>query len=265
MENIRPKRPAALRAWAMGALLPLAVWTVAQGQERALNASLKEQVGIGQAASKSQTRVAQLADQTTELLGEYRVTSQQLDRVKIYNGHLQTLVNDQEAEKVDIDRQLTDFVVVEQEIIPLMMEMINDLDLFINADLPFHLEERETRVRTLRDNMDKANITISEKYRQIMNAYQVEVDFGRTIDTYVGDLHIGDATRQVDFLRVGRILLAYQTLNRSETGFYNKKTGDWEPLDNEYRRPITEGIRIARKQAPPNLLKLPIHAPEQSE
>lgn len=262
MVNIIPRRPA-LAARAMGAVFSLVAWTIATGQENVLNASLKEQVGIGQAAAQSQTRVAQLADQTTELLGEYRMTTQLLDRVKIYNGHLETLVADQEAEKADVNRQLQDFVVVEQEILPLMMQMIDDLDAFVKADLPFHLDERRTRVRALQDNMDKANISIAEKYRQIMNAYQIEVDFGRTIDTYVGELQIGDAVREVDFLRVGRILLAYQTLDRSETGFYNKNSGFWEPLDAEYRRPVTEGIRVARKQAPPNLLKLPIHAPER--
>ena len=262
MVNIIPRRPAFV-AWAIAAFLSLASWTIATGQESVLNASMTEQVNIGRAALESQTRVAQLADQTTELLGEYRMTTQLLDRVKIYNGHLETLVQDQEEEKAEINRQLEDFVIVEQEILPLMIQMIDDLDAFVKADLPFHLGERGTRVRTLRDNMDKANISISEKYRQIMNAYQIEVDFGRTIDTYVGELQIGDAVREVDFLRVGRILLAYQTLDRSETGFYNKGSGYWEPLDNEFRRPITEGIRIARKQAPPNLLKLPIHAPER--
>lgn len=264
MHDSRPKRPPASFAWVIGALFPLYALPI-HGQERLVNQALQEQAQIGQAAAKSQQRVAQLADQTAELLGEYRVATQQLDRVKIYNGHLQKLVDDQEREKADINRQLEDFVIVEQEIIPLMVNMIADLEEFIGADLPFHLEERRDRVAALKDNMDRANITISEKYRQIMNAYQIEVDFGRTIDTYVGDLSINNVTREVDFFRVGRILLAYQTLDRSETGFFNKNTGDWETLPDSYRRPITEGIRIARKQAPPDLLRLPIPAPEQAQ
>ena len=99
-------------------------------------------------------------------------------------------------------------------------------------------------------------------WTQVMIGFDVEVDFGRTIDTYVGDLDLRGVKRAVDFFRVGRILLAFQTLDRSETGFFNKNTRTWELLPASYRRAISEGITIARKQAPPNLLRLPIQAPE---
>jgi hypothetical protein len=209
-----------------------------------------------QESARSQTRIAQLADQTTELLGEYRVTCQRLDRIKIYNQNLQRLVADQDAEKQDIQRQLTSFTEVQQDIVPLMYEMIDDLNSFIELDMPFQLKERRDRVSLLRDLMDESEVTVSEKYRQIMNAYQIEADFGRTTEAYDGLL--GD--RKVDFLRVGRVLLAYQTPDRAETGFWNKNTREWQEA-NEFRNDVTEGLRIARKQAAPNLLRLPVPGP----
>jgi hypothetical protein len=239
------------------AVLPLGH---AVAQERTLNTALSEQKSSVQDAARSQARIAQLADQTTELLGEYRVTIQRLDRVRIYNENLQSLVNDQQAEKENIERQLTSFQEVQQEIIPLMYDMIDDLASFVELDMPFQLTERRNRVQMLRDIMEQSDVTVSEKYRQIMNAYQIEADFGRTTEAYDGQL--GD--RKVDFLRVGRILLAYQTPDRAETGFWNKNTREWEVAD-DFRNDVVEGLRIARQQAAPNLLRLPVPAPETEQ
>lgn len=113
--------------------------------------------------------------------------------------------------------------------------------------------------------MDDANVTISEKYRRIMEAYQIESDFSRNIEATTANLDIKGDVREVNFFRLGRVVLAYQTLDRSDTGFYNKSTRNWEPLPDSYRKAITEGLRIARKQAAPNLLTVPVNAPENAQ
>lgn len=250
-------RPRALVVLALMAALPFGL---AVAQERTLNTALSEQRTSVQDARRSQARIAQLADQTSDLLGEYRVVIQRLDRVRIYNENLAALVRDQDREKADIERQLASFQEVQQDIVPLMFEMIDDLTRFIELDMPFQLDERRGRVELLREIMEQSDVTVSERYRQIMNAYQIEADFGRTTEAYEGQL--GD--RQVDFLRVGRILLAYQTPDRAETGFWNKNTRQWE-VANQFRNDVVEGLRIARQQAAPNLLRLPVPAPETEQ
>lgn len=257
MHQNRRWRTRACAALALMAVLPLGQ---ALAQERTLNTALSEQKSSVQDSARSQARIAQLADQTTELLGEYRVVIQRLDRVRIYNENLVQLVGDQGREMTDIQRQLTSFQEVQQDIIPLMFEMIDDLAQLVELDMPFQLQERRDRVEMLRDIMGQSDVTVSEKYRQIMNAYQIEADFGRTTEAYDGQL--GD--RKVDFLRVGRILLAYQTPDRAETGFWNKNTREWE-VANGFRNDVVEGLRIARQQAAPNLLRLPVPAPETEQ
>jgi hypothetical protein len=251
------------RTWRLAVLATLASLAAmalpeAGAQERLLDATLAEQKAAVQEAARTQARVVQLADEASELLGEYRVTVQRLDRVRIYNDNLDALVLDQEREQQDIERQLVSFQEVQQEIVPLMLEMIDDLARFIELDMPFQLQERRDRVELLRDLMGRSDVTVSEKYRQVMSAYQIEADFSRSTEAYDGRL--GD--RRVDFLRVGRVLLAYQTPDRAETGFWNRNTGDWE-VANEYRNDVVEGLRIARKQAAPDLLRLPLPAPTE--
>jgi len=236
----------------------------AQGAQRQLlDDTVREQVRIDTDSARSQVRIAQLSEETTELLGEYRLTMQQLDRVRVYNDNLARLVADQEQEKLSIEQQLEDFVVVEQGIVPLMLDMIAALQQFVALDMPFQLDERTERVRRLRDNMDAADITISEKYRQIMDAYLLETDFGRTIEAYVDALELDGITTQVDVLRMGRVLLAFQTADRGQTGFFNPGTRTWERLPDQYRAAITQGLRIARRQAAPDLVRLPIPAAER--
>lgn len=227
-----------------------------------LESSLQIQAQINSAAAQSQQRVDRIADETEQMLEEYLLTVQHTERLRIYNDHLEKLIRDQEDEKVSINQQLIDIEVVEKEIIPLMLRMIDSLEQFVNLDMPFQLEERTRRVNNLKEIMDRADVTISEKYRQVMEAYQIETDFGRNIEAYRGVLELEGEPRQVDFLRVGRVVLAYQTLDRSETGFWNKSTRQWEELDDDYRIPVTQGLRVARKQTAPELLKLPVPAPE---
>ncbi|CAN5235454.1 DUF3450 domain-containing protein [soil metagenome] len=237
--------------------------SVAVAQEQLVDRTMQTQTEADKSAAEVQIRISQIADETTNLIGDYRVTTQQLDRTQIYNQNLDRLITSQEEEKQRIQEDLENFVETRQDIVPLMQSMIDTLARFIELDMPFQMQERTARVDRLRESMDRADITIAEKYRQIMDAYQIEANFGRDSEAYTGPLQIeGGPERQVDFLRVGRILLAYQTADGAETGYWNKVTGEWQELPDEYRRSIGDGLRVARRQTAPQLLKLPVPAAE---
>jgi hypothetical protein len=58
----------------------------------------------------------------------------------------------------------------------------------------------------------------------------------------------------------------YQTTDSEISGAWNKASGQFEILDKgEYRNAIQKGLRIARKQASIEVLKLPISAPEVAQ
>ena len=209
----------------------------------------------------SQAVVSDLSDETQDLLGQYRLVMQQIDRLIAYNDYVERLIVDQEAQIKDIREQLDQFALIERGIVPLMLDSIDTLDKFIDLDVPFLLEERKTRGARLRTIMNLSDVTVSEKYRQIMDAYQIETTYGRDIEAYTGLLEIGGVSRQVDFLRIGRTSLTYQTPDQEETGFWNKQDRRWEKLPNKYQNYVTQGLRVARKQVTPNLLELPIEAP----
>ena len=209
----------------------------------------------------SQEKITDLSVETQELLGEYRLVLQQIDRLIAYNDYVERLITDQEEQIVDINRQLQEFALIERGIVPLMLESIETLDRFIDLDVPFLLEERKDRVNRLRVIMNESDITVSEKFRQIMDAYQIETSLGSDIEAYTGFLEIDGENRQVDFLRIGRTSLTYQTPDQKETGFWNKQTQQWEDLPRKYTDYVKEGLRIAKKQITPDLIQLPVEAP----
>ena len=133
----------------------------------------------------------------------------------------------------------------------------------MQLDVPFLVEERAKRVATLQEMMGRADVTFSEKYRRILEAYQVEMEYGRTIETYEGWLGSGDDARTVNFLRVGRVSLLYQTLDGKETGDWDAEKKGWV-VDEHYAHGFKEGVAVARKTRAPELLIVPVPAPKDA-
>ena len=126
--------------------------------------------------------------------------------------------------------------------------------------------ERQERIDFLRANVDRSDLSVAEKFRQVLEAYKIENEFGRKISAYKGSLSLDGVERDVDFFQVGRVALLYQTTDSEISGAWDKDAGSFIQLDkSEYRSAIRAGLRIARKEATINILKLPISAPEAAE
>jgi hypothetical protein len=179
-----------------------------------------------------------------------------------FNKLLEEQVRSQEAEVGSIERQLVDLETTNREVQPLMAQMVTTLDRFIQLDVPFLLEERTAVVDNLKRTMDRADVSTSEKYRLILEAYQTELEYGRTLETYEGHLGTGAAARTVEFARLGRVTLLYRTLDGSETGYWDAQKKDWV-IDPSLRGAIETAIKVAKGDGPPELLIVPVPAPQE--
>jgi hypothetical protein len=164
----------------------------------------------------------------------------------------------QEQEKIDVARQIEEVTHVGREVLPMMTRMVDTLARFVELDVPFLPEERASRITGLREMMERADVTISEKYRRILEAYQIESEYGRTIEAYGGEIEQDGGTLTVDFLRVGRLALLYQTLDGQRSGMWDPATKGWRPLDGGHRIPIRRGLQMAQKQTAPDLVEIPL-------
>lgn len=230
----------------------------------ALDEAIDTQVNTDAAAQQSQEKIDNLADETTDMLAEYRDVLRQTQSLKAYNDQLEQLVNSQQEELESIKLQLKNIETTQRDIVPLMNKMIEVLEQFVALDIPFLQEERHNRLVSLKTMMGRADVSLSEKYRRIMEAYQVETEYGRTIEAYQAELPKDGDSRTVDFLRIGRVSLYYLTLDGMEAGVWDNDKQQWVTLSDDYLQPIADGLKVARKQLPPDLMVLPVKSATQS-
>ena len=210
----------------------------------------------------SQKRVEEIANETDNLIGQFRLTNKKIESLQIFNRQLTEVIKSQNEELASLQQQIDSVEEVGRAVTPLMLRMIESLDSFISLDVPFLAEERKARVDQLRVLMRRADVADAERYRRILEAYQVENDYGRTIEAYPGTLKKDGVDVPVDFLRVGRVALMYQTRDETEVGFWNKETKSFEPVSG-YENWMSEGLRVAKKQSAPQLIRVPLPRPEK--
>lgn len=228
-----------------------------------LGGVIEERIGADEASRAAQDRIERLDDETQKLLSEYRRAVADAESYARYAEQLDVQIRSQQGEIDGMNRQLLEVEATQREVGPLMEKMLETLGEFVKLDVPFLVEERAKRVATLQEMMGRADVTFSEKYRRILEAYQVEMEYGRTIETYEGRLGEGDAARTVNFLRVGRVSLLYQTLDGKETGYWDAAKQGWV-VDDHYAHGFKEGVAVARKTRAPELLLVPVPAPKDA-
>jgi hypothetical protein len=251
-----PRRVAAAVRCALAVTSLCVVFSV--GAEDKVSTVIGEQVKTEEAARASQKRVEQLDSETTKMLSDYRQMIAETQSLKNYNAELGTQVQSQQGQLQTMSKQISEIETTSREVLPMMQKMLATLDQFVKLDLPFLTDERANRIAQLKEIMSRADVSTSEKYRRIVEAYQIEMEYGRTLEAYQGK--IGDKT--VDFLRAGRVALMYQTMDGKETGYWDADAKAWK-TDNAYQDAMRAGLKVAKKQAAPDFVTVAIHAPKE--
>jgi hypothetical protein len=240
---------------------------LAQAQDTVINTTGIDRVtaAAGEniaAAAAAQTRINRLSDQADELREKFGEAAKIVDGLEVYNAQMRRTIDEQQKTIAQYDRSIEEVAELQRQVAPLMERMMVGLEQFVGLDIPFQLDDRKARLALIRDTFDDANVNIAEKFRLVLTAYQQEINYGRVMQHYTGTLELDGVERDVDFLRVGRVALLYQTSDQTSTGAWDKNAKQFVELGNTYRRPVAEGIRMAQQLATTEILELPIHAPE---
>ena len=215
-------------------------------------------------AQESQERINQVVEGARSLTDQYRAINKEIDGLKVYNRLMTAQTNGQNATLEDISISMDQVDVINRQIFPLMERMIDGIEQSIALDIPFLMEERTDRVAVLKETMERSDVSVAEKFRKVMEAYQIENDYGSSNEYYTQSLEIGGQVREYNMLRIGRIGLYFQSDDTSVTGWWNAELGEYEELGNEHRNEVRKGIRVARQLIAPELVLLPVPAPESA-
>lgn len=221
---------------------------------------------MNEAAIESQERINRLSDSASSLFEDFQVENDNLEALLVLNAGWRQQISVQEEQLETISESITEVRNVTQEMPLLMQKMIASMERFIELDMPFKLEERRQRVEFVKSLMNDPGVSVAERFRQILSLYQTENSYGRTHETYPTTLTLDGVRRDVDIMRVGRIALAYQTTDRTMTGAWDPEARQWVSLPaSEYRTAIDNAIRVSSGLIAPEIMQLPITAPELAQ
>lgn len=185
-----------------------------------------------------------------------------VEGLKVYNEQLTKQLAAQDKAKAEIQESIAEAANLGPQVAPILNKMLTSLEQFIKADLPFKKQERLESIAELKALMLNSEASDSDRFRNIMDIYTVEVEYGNTYEAYPGTVMIEGEETPVDILRVGRLALYYQTKDQKRSGMWDRTAGDWKVLDSSNNRNVRKAIKVAAKTVAPELLNLPIPAPE---
>lgn len=223
------------------------------------------QEALQQDAVASQDRVEELDDETMAMVSAYNREIQRYEELLSYNENMRELLESQRLEREALNAELEEVEVVRQAIVPLMVEMVDVLERFIALDQPMLTAERTARIEQLQSIVTRSDVDIAEKYRRIIEAYLIEAEYGQSIEAYEGTVVVDSGEITVEFLRLGRVALFYMTLDRQQAAIWDPRSRAWVRLPDSSLESLDHALRVARDQAPPDLLVLPLWTEVQGQ
>jgi septal ring factor EnvC (AmiA/AmiB activator) len=245
---------------------PLIVVATLLGSSLALTDQIQPLLDIGEQRQNleqaSQTKIDSMDDDTSLIVNEFKTVSKQIEGLRVYNAQMRKQIERQEERLKEIDKTMKEAQVMQRQIPPFTRRMLAGIEKSIELDMPFHLAERKERIAFAKAAIDNPTVSPAEGLRQVLETFNVEMEYGRKLDSYKDTIEIEGQQREVNVLRVGRLALVYQSSDRSLTGAWDNKKQEWVPLDNSYRNPTGKGLRIANRLATVDMLELPIQNAE---
>ena len=245
---------------------PLIVVATLLGSSLAFADQIQPLLDVGEQRQNSeqvsQTKIDSMDDDTSLIVNEYKTVSKQIEGLRVYNAQMRKQIERQEERLKEIDKTMKEAQVMQRQVPPFTRRMLAGIEKSIELDMPFHLAERKERIAFANAAIDNPTVSPAEGLRQVLETFNVEMEYGRKLDSYKDTIEIEGQQREVNVLRVGRLALVYQSSDESLTGAWDNNKDEWVPLDNSYRNPTRKGLRIANKLATVSMLELPIQNPE---
>ncbi len=227
--------------------------------ENALTPSLKIESKTQAQSRKTQQRVDALSAETERLLQQYQRITQQLDYQQAYTAELEKKLVDQDIEIAELEKAIAEIQITRLHLLPLLREMVDTLEQFIELDLPFEQQHRLAAVDRLSQLLSDSQVTIAEKFQRVLELYQTENDYNYNLGSFRGNIDIEGKPQTVEFLRVGRLALYYLSLDERKAALWSQEDKQWIDVTDlpSSVRQLKTAIRVAKEQQAPELLVLP--------
>jgi seryl-tRNA synthetase len=175
-----------------------------------------------------------------------------------YNEQIEQQLQSQAEEIASLEEQIAALDATAVDVQAILQRMFDELVQFVQNDVPFFKQERDERIERLTELMASVEASPSEKFRRLIEAYQIEMEYGRTMSAYRQTLDDG---RDAEMVRLGRVALMYRVVDGGETGYWDRDNKQFV-ADPASARQIEEALSIAKEERAPDLIIVPLPAPQ---
>jgi len=198
------------------------------------------------------------ARKKAKLVARYRSLKANKKHLEKLKRKIERALNSQKARVAELERKTKESGRIREELQSYLESVVTQLEEFIKKDLPFLLKERTNRIVSIKKILARVEVPAAEKYRRVMEALQVETEYGRTVKVYQDTIELDEKAVLVDVLRLGRLSLFCQTPDGRVVGHYDRAAGKWVSLPSGYRRDINRAVEMSRRERTIDLVRLPI-------
>lgn len=247
---------------------------------------------------------AQAQDATVSASDQYSAILQEIADRRTTLAQREFYVQQQEAEIASLTSRIESASEADasEELLPIVREMVAEIEKVMVADLPFRVERRFALLDDLRADLQSDDVLVSDAYRRAMDLYGQEVNYGLQVGSYTGqnpkperqgqryraclediksavcDLNkeqnealkngaeIEDLEAQLydgNYIHFGRLALLYLERDSSEGYRYNQASGEWDQLSNSELLSLRQNVRIARGESAIATMTTPIEIGEE--
>lgn len=207
---------------------------------------------------ETQQHVSQWSQERENLINDLLDQTTQLEWNRFQNKKFEQYVEHKKSTIVELKRQQQQMNLLRQELEPFLDRRLEQLRAAIATDLPFLQQERQERLTFLDQSLTDPDLALSEKLRRVLEALQVEADYGNSVEVTEEKVPLNQSEALVQILRLGRIGLFYLSYDGHSGGQWSLDQQQWLPLDDAYLSTVQTTIDIIKQKRSAELVDIPL-------
>ena len=249
------KRKISMATLLAGLLGTAALGPVHAQEGKSLSDTVARTVATQQETQKKQEA---WAEEKNDLTARYRAAMAQVDYLDKTRAFEQKEVNSLDASIAELNRRMVESVKLKDNLEDTLNVVVDHLENRVNKDIPFLMNERRERIASVREAIAKPELSAAEKLRRVLEALQVEANYGNTVDVSQERIKVGDEEISADIIRIGRVSVFWRSPDGNRVGEFDRGTGQWVEMDHKYAHVISDVREMVMRLRSTKVVTLPL-------
>lgn len=234
--------------------------TVAVGLPHAQDAKQLEDTVSKTVDTHQQTQKQQQAwaEEKSDLGARYRSAKAQVEYLEKKKAFEEKEAAELDKGIAELERRMVESVRLQDGLQDSLNVVVSQLETWVARDVPFLMEERQARLASVREAIAKPDVTPAEKLRRVLEALQVEANYGNLAEVSQEKIVVGGEEVFADVVRVGRVSIFWRSPDGKRVGEYDRASKSWVELESKYVQSINELREMVLRLRSTKVVSLPL-------